>query len=79
MADLDLDVLRLRQDGEVLLVDEDEFADHQVRYGYPAEVIRRAEQAAAWLLEAIRARAEPFGTGYQRWLDMISADVSPRP
>jgi uncharacterized protein len=79
MADLDLDVLRLRQDGQVLLVDENEFADHQVRYGYPAEVIRSAEQAADWLIKAIRARAEPFGTGYQDWLDMISADISPRP
>jgi protein associated with RNAse G/E len=56
----------------VLLVDEDEFADHQVRYGYPADVIRRAEEAAAWLIEATRARVEPFGIGYHRWLAMIS-------
>ncbi|MGH3302101.1 MAG: DUF402 domain-containing protein [Streptosporangiaceae bacterium] len=75
MADLDLDVLRMRGYGQVLLVDEDEFADHQVRYDYPAEVIRQAEQAAAWLLAAIRARAEPFGGGYRRWLDRISADI----
>jgi protein associated with RNAse G/E len=72
MVDLDLDVLRKRGDGQVLLVDEDEFADHQVRYGYPADVIRRAEEAAAWLLDATRARVEPFGIGYHRWLAMIS-------
>jgi uncharacterized protein len=75
MVDLDLDVVRLRADGQVLLVDEDEFAEHQVRYGYPAGVIRQAEQAAAALLVAIRARAEPFGTAYLAWLDRISADV----
>ncbi len=38
MVDLDLDVIR-RRDGQVLLDDEDEFAEHQVRYGYPAELI----------------------------------------
>ena len=39
MVDLDLDVVRLRADQRVLIVDEDEFAEHQVRYSYPAEVI----------------------------------------
>jgi uncharacterized protein len=75
MVDLDLDVVRRRHGGQVLLLDEDEFADHQVRYGYPAEVIRQAEQAATWLLAAIRTRTEPFGTGYRRWLDRVSDDV----
>jgi uncharacterized protein len=75
MVDLDLDVLRMRRDGQVHLVDEDEFAEHQVRYGYPGDVIRQAEESAAWLLATIRARTEPFGTGYHRWLDMISDDV----
>jgi uncharacterized protein len=75
MVDLDLDVLRMRRDGQVQLVDEDEFAEHQVRYGYPAEVIRQAEDSAAWLLATVRARTEPFGTGYRHWLDMTSEDV----
>ncbi len=75
MVDLDLDVLRMRADGRVLLLDEDEFAEHQVRYRYPAEVITKAEQAAAWLLDAVQARVEPFGTGYRRWLEMVSGDV----
>jgi protein associated with RNAse G/E len=70
MVDLDLDVLRLR-DQRVILDDEDEFAEHQVRYGYPAEVISAAERAAAWLLDAVSAKAEPFGGAYRRWLDMV--------
>jgi uncharacterized protein len=72
MADLDLDVVRLRADGQVLLLDEDEFAAHQVRYEYPAHVIRQAEQAAARLLAAIGADAEPFSTDYRGWLEMIA-------
>jgi uncharacterized protein len=75
MVDLDLDVLRMRADGRVLLLDEDEFAEHQVRYGYPAEVIRRAEQSAAWLLAVVKSGAEPFGTGYRGWLERLSEDI----
>jgi uncharacterized protein len=71
MVDLDLDVLRLRADQSILLDDEDEFAEHQVRYGYPAEVISNAEAAAAWLLDAVSAKAEPFGAAYRRWLEMV--------
>ena len=56
------------------LVDEVEFAEHQVRYGDPAEVIRQAEESADWLLATVRARTEPFGTGYRRWLDLISEE-----
>ncbi len=72
MVDLDLDVLRLRDDGRVLIVDEDEFAAHQVRFGYPAEVIGEAEQAAASLHEAISAGAEPFASDYRAWLERVS-------
>jgi protein associated with RNAse G/E len=71
MVDLDLDVIRLRADQRILLDDEDEFAEHQVRYRYPADVIGNAEAAAAWLLDAISAKAEPFGATYRRWLEMV--------
>jgi protein associated with RNAse G/E len=71
MVDLDLDVLRRRADQHVLLVDADEFAEHQVRYSYPAEVISQAEQAAAWLEKAVRAGTEPFGSTFAPWLDRV--------
>lgn len=71
MIDLDLDVVRVREDQQVLLLDEDEFAEHQVRYGYAPEVISAAERSAAWLLAAVRSRAEPFGSHYQTWLDLV--------
>jgi uncharacterized protein len=72
MADLDLDVVQLRTDGRVLILDEDEFAEHQVRYQYPADVITEAERATAWLVEVISAGAEPFATEYRAWLDKVS-------
>jgi len=72
MADLDLDVLKLRADGQVLVVDQDEFAEHQIRYAYPAEVVRQAELATAWLADAISARNEPFAAQYLAWLDTVS-------
>jgi protein associated with RNAse G/E len=71
MIDLDLDVLRKRG-GATLLVDEDEFAEHQVRYAYPADVISQAEQTAAWLLTAVGDGAGPFGGAYRAWLDQVS-------
>lgn len=72
MVDLDLDVVRMRETRQVLILDEDEFAEHQVRFGYPADVIRQAEQAAAWLHDAISANAEPFATAYRDWLGKVS-------
>jgi protein associated with RNAse G/E len=71
MIDLDLDVVRLRRDGRVFVDDEDEFAEHQVRYGYPPEVVNQAEQAAASLLAAVSAGLEPFGSAAERWLDKV--------
>jgi protein associated with RNAse G/E len=70
MVDLDLDVIR-RRDGQILLDDEDEFAEHQVRYRYPAEIVSQAERAAAWLLDAVGSAVEPFGSLYQGWLDKV--------
>jgi uncharacterized protein len=71
MVDLDLDVLRLRASQQVLLIDDEEFAEHQVRYGYPPDVIRNAELAAAWLRAAIGDGAEPFAGDYRRWLEKV--------
>jgi uncharacterized protein len=68
MVDLDLDVCRMRADQHVRLLDEDEFAMHQVRYGYPADVIGQANDAAAWLCRALSDGAEPFASEYQWWL-----------
>jgi hypothetical protein len=69
--DLDLDVVR-RPDGTTVLLDEDEFAEHQVRFGYPREVIEEAERTAKWLMEAVAARREPFDLAGPRWLARVA-------
>ena len=71
MVDLDLDVLRLR-DGSVITVDQDEFAEHQVRYRYPADVVAAAESAARWLAEALASEREPFASVYRDYLALVT-------
>jgi protein associated with RNAse G/E len=75
-VDLDLDVQR-RRDGRVERLDEDEFAEHRVKYGYPPDVIAAAEAAAAELFAAISANEEPFATVYKGWLAMVSGAATP--
>jgi protein associated with RNAse G/E len=70
-VDLDLDVVR-RRDGSVELWDEDEFAEHQLRYGYPAEVIATAQASADWLMDAVSRRVGPFDTAGTNWLERFA-------
>jgi hypothetical protein len=72
MVDLDLDVLR-RRDGTVEVVDEDEFAEHQVRYGYSRSVIERAQESCDRLAKAAGDGTEPFATAFRPWLDRTVA------
>ncbi len=69
MIDLDLDVIK-RRDGTVLVDDEDEFAEHQVKYGYPAAIIEQAQASCDWLVKAV-ANDEPFTSVYKTYLDMV--------
>lgn len=64
--DLDLDVVR-RFDGSAEILDEDEFAEHRVRYGYPPEVTDHAERAASAMLAAVTSGTEPFGQVCRGW------------
>ena len=70
LVDLDLDVVRRRGSGVIELRDEDEFAEHRVRYGYPPEVVAAAE-AEARRLHASLADTEPFATAFRKWLALV--------
>lgn len=72
MVDLDLDVVRPRG-GEAHVEDEDEFAEHRVRYGYPDSVFDTAQQTCEWLMQAGRRDGgiEPFVSAYRHWLGLI--------
>ena len=71
MIDLDLDVV-VHQDGRVEIEDEDEFAIHQVRYGYTDEMILRAESETERIVGALKNREEPFFDTAAKWLERIS-------
>jgi predicted RNA-binding protein associated with RNAse of E/G family len=66
-VDLDLDVARLL-DGSVEVLDEDEFADHQIRYEYPHDLIAATVDATSRAVELVTAGAEPFGVASHQWL-----------
>ncbi|MFE6555239.1 DUF402 domain-containing protein [Streptomyces sp. NPDC057746] len=70
VVDLDLDVVRLRN-GVAYTKDEDEFAEHQVSYGYPSWVSAKARETCEWLMEAVR-RDEPFVSVHRNWLGLIN-------
>jgi protein associated with RNAse G/E len=71
IVDLDLDVVRRRATGAVELRDEDEFAEHRERFGYPDDVADNAQQAARWLLGALGDGTEPFASAYRKWLALV--------
>jgi uncharacterized protein len=75
MVDLDLDVRR-RRTGLVELLDEDEFAEHRIRFGYPVEVVEAARASARRLEHAIRAGEEPFAAAYRPWLAQLAEIIT---
>lgn len=77
-VDLDLDVVR-RDDGSVFVDDEDEFADHRVSLGYPAELVTAAERARDEVRAAVLAGLPPYdGATGRRWLEALAALDPPR-
>ena len=74
VVDLDLDVRRRRW-GEIERLDEDEFAEHSVRFGYPDEVVTEATAASLWLANALGDGSEPFANGFRPWLAKVTGDL----
>lgn len=60
-VDLDLDVIR-RFDGSWFVDDEDEFVEHRIRYGYPAEVVAAAEAECERVSREVRTGASVLAT-----------------
>ncbi|MGA9595793.1 MAG: DUF402 domain-containing protein [Acidimicrobiia bacterium] len=66
-VDLDLDVVR-KVDGSVEVLDEDEFAEHQVKYEYPTALVTSAHASAERASVMLTEREEPFGVAVRRWM-----------
>lgn len=72
MVDLDLDVVRW-SDGTVEVLDEDEFAEHQVVFDYPPRLVDTVRATTAQLALAVDAGHEPFGEVAVRWMAQACA------
>jgi len=78
-VDMDLDVIAFEPGadeprGEHFIDDEDEFAEHTVKYGYPADVVARVRADADALLAAVRAGEPPYdGPTADRWFAVLDA------
>ncbi len=70
-VDLDLDVVR-GWTGRVWVDDEDEFADHRVRFGYPSDVVRLAVTSCADVRAEVEAGRAPYDrVAASGWLDVL--------
>jgi hypothetical protein len=72
-VDLDLDVVRSRV-GRTWVDDEDEFAAHRVRFGYPEDVVRDASASCDAVLADVAARRGPYdGVCGPAWITRLCA------
>jgi len=72
VVDLDLDVIE-RPDGTVLVDDEDEFAEHRVAFGYPPEVVERAQRTCDRVRAEVAAHHPPYDLETPaRWLATLT-------
>lgn len=65
-VDLDLDI-SWWADGTINLLDEDEFAEHRERFGYPQWLVDRAWDAVDEVRGLISARNTPFDESLYAW------------
>jgi hypothetical protein len=75
-VDMDLDVIVRRNGDQPFIDDQDEFTEHQLTFGYPADVIALTERTAQELLVAVVNGEPPFDDTADHWhaeLGQISA------
>jgi hypothetical protein len=72
-VDLDLDVVR-GNTGRVWVDDEDEFADHRVRYEYPDALVAAATASCDRVHAAVAAGTAPYDGSAARWLTRVPVE-----
>jgi uncharacterized protein len=65
--DLDIDVIWQADSGMVILDDEDEFELHQVRFGYPSDLIAQVQRSTRQVCELMAQSAYPFDGSLFAW------------
>lgn len=72
--DMDLDVVRRTDAHGTYVDDRDEWAEHSVRYGYPADVMAHLEALTLDLESRVRTQVAPFDDATaDRWLDRLES------
>jgi len=66
-VDLDLDIIWRAATGEIILDDEDEFALHQERFGYSADLIAQAWRSSEDVRDLIAQRVFPLDGTLHAW------------
>jgi protein associated with RNAse G/E len=56
----------------VYVDDEDEFAEHQVRYSYPPDVVEAARASRDRLVTLLSGRHPPYDGTADRWLERLA-------
>jgi uncharacterized protein len=72
-VDLDLDVVS-GNTGRVWVDDEDEFADHRVRYEYPDALVAAAAASCDRVHAAVVAGTAPYDGSAGRWLARLAVE-----
>ncbi len=67
LIDLDLDLIMPAEAGEPMVDDEDEFEAHQVRWGYPPELVARCRQTCEAVADEMRRRTGLFDGRLFQW------------
>ncbi|HEU5038958.1 MAG TPA: DUF402 domain-containing protein [Nocardioides sp.] len=75
-VDLDLDIVR-GNTGRVWVDDEDEFAAHRVRYGYPDDVVAAAMASCDLVHAAVAAGVAPYDGVAASWLARVEEIPDP--
>jgi protein associated with RNAse G/E len=66
-ADMDLDVIRFAGEENVILDDEDEFADHTLSMSYPADLVSRCRVEADRIIRRMTERNGLFSDSIFAW------------
>lgn len=77
-VDLDLDVIR-DINGNIEIIDEDDFATHQRTLAYPADLIAQTRAATDTAMQLVTDGAEPFGVAAEPWLNQARKRESVHP
>ncbi len=73
-VDLDLDVI-IAPDKTYKVVDQDEFIEHQIKYGYDKALIKQAEQGVQTVTEDLQKCMYPFDGAVDEWIKQLKLGI----